>query len=429
MEKERTYLCIDLKSFYASVECLERNLDPFTTNLVVADPERSDKTICLAVSPAMKKLGVPGRCRVFEIPPNIEYIMAPPRMQLYIDYSARIYGIYLKYIAKEDIHPYSIDEIMADVTDYLVMYQMTGQELAELILRDVLETTGITATCGVGTNLYLAKIAMDIVAKRAGIVTADGKHRFPVGILNEVSYCALLWDHRPLTDFWRVGKGTAKRLAGMGIYTMKDIACANEDILYKVFGIDAELLIDHAWGRESTTMADIKHYRPKANSLSSGQVLGQDYRYEKGLLVVKEMADLLCLDLVDKGLVTNSITLTVGYGNRYEKKPAHGTVTLTATTSSARRILPYVEQLYTRIVDPHTPIRRITLCYNNVIEELYRQYDLFSDPAELEREHRLQVALLQIKDRYGKNAMLKGMNLLEGATTRERNGQIGGHKA
>lgn len=420
MAEERTYLCIDLKSFYASVECRERNLDPMTTNLVVADPERTEKTICLAVSPSMKAMGIPGRCRVFEIPKGINYIMAPPRMQLYIDYSAEIYSIYLKYIAKEDIHSYSIDEIMADVTDYLPMYQMTARELGTRMMQDVLDAAGIPSACGIGTNLYQAKVALDITAKHA---------EDHIGVLDEESYRRTLWTHRPLKDFWRIGSGIAKRLESMGIFTMEGVARADEDALYRMFGIDAELLIDHAWGREPTTIADIKAYKPKANSISSGQVLGCDYNYENGRLIVKEMADLLCLELVDKGLVTDSITLYVGYGKRYGKKSAHGTTTMTVTTSSAKQIIAYTVKLYERIVDRTTPIHRVNLSFNNVVDEVYQQYDLFTDPAELEREHRLQKAMLDIKEKYGKNAILKGMNLVEGATARERNRQIGGHRS
>lgn len=420
MAQDRIYLCIDLKSFYASVECRERKLDPMTTNLVVADPERTNKTICLAVSPSMRALGVPGRCRVFEIPENIKYITATPRMQLYIDYAADIYSIYLKYIAKEDIHVYSIDEVFMDVTDYLSMYRMSARELGSTIMADILKSTGITASCGIGTNLYLAKIAMDITAKHS-----DGH----VGELTEESYRKTLWRHRPLTDFWRVGPGIARRLESMGITTMEGIARADEDSLYHMFGIDAELLIDHAWGIEPVTMADIKTYKPKSNSIGSGQVLGCDADFEGGRLLVKEMADLLSLELVDKGLVTDSITLHVSYNKRYEMKSAHGTTTMTLTTSSARQIMTYTEKLYERIVDRHTPIHRIYLNFNNVVDEAYQQYDLFVDPAELEKEHRLQKAMLDIKEKFGKNAILKGMNLEKGATTMERNRQIGGHKS
>ena len=420
MKMNHSYICIDLKSFYASVECRERGLDPMTTNLVVADPDRTEKTICLAVSPAMKALGVPGRCRVFEIPKHIEYIMAVPRMQLYIDYAAEIYAIYLKYIDKDDIHVYSIDEVFIDCTDYLTMYQMTPRELGHTIMQDIYEHTGITATCGVGTNLYLAKVALDITAKHV---------EDHIGELDEESYCATLWKHKPLTDFWRVGSGIAKRLQTVGITTMEGIAHADEDMLYHLFGVDAELLIDHAWGRETTLMSDIKAYKSKANSISSGQVLGCDCDYEGGKLILKEMVDLLCLELVDKGLVTDSLTLHIGYNNRYNQKSAHGTVTMTVTTSSARRIIDYAVGLYDRIIDRYTPIHRFTVAFNNVVDEAYKQYDLFSDPQELEREHRLQQAMLDIKDKYGKNAILKGMNLQEGATTMERNRQIGGHRS
>lgn len=417
---KRTYICIDLKTFYASVECRERGLDPMTTNLVVADLERSEKTICLAVSPAMKALGIPGRCRIFEIPKQIEYIAAPPRMQLYIDYAAEIYAIYLKYIAKEDIHVYSIDEVFLDVTNYLTMYQMTAKELGITIMNDILENTGITATCGIGTNLYLAKVALDITAKHV---------EDHIGELDEESYCKILWNHKPLTDFWRVGAGTQKRLESIGISTMGEIAHADEDMLYKLFGVDAELLIDHAWGKEPTLMSDIKNYKPKANSLGSGQVLGCDCNYEKGKLIVKEMVDLLCLEMVDKGLVTNSITLHIGYNSHFEKKPAHGTTTMTVTTNSAKQMIKYAVELYDRIIDKHTPIRRFTVTFNNVIDEVYQQYDLFTNLEEVEKEHKIQKAMLDIKDKYGKNAILKGMNLQEGATTMERNKQIGGHKS
>ena len=415
-----TYICIDLKSFYASVECRERGLNPMTANLVVADPERTEKTICLAVSPAMKALGIPGRCRVFEIPKHIEYIMAPPRMQLYIDYAAEIYAVYLKYIDKDDIHVYSIDEVFLDVTNYLVMYGMTPRELGNRIMQDIYDETGIPAACGIGTNLYLAKVALDITAKHA----ADH-----IGELDERSYCETLWQHKPLTDFWRVGSGIAKRLQTIGINTMEGIARASEDTLYHLFGVDAELLIDHAWGRETTLMSDIKSYKSKANSISSGQVLGCDCDYEGGKLILKEMIDLLCLELVDKGLVTDSITLHIGYNNRYNMKSAHGTASMTVTTSSARRITAYAVELYERIMDRHTPIHRFNVAFNNVVDEAYRQYDLFTDPLELEKEHKLQQAMLDIKDKFGKNAILKGMNLQEGATTMERNKQIGGHRS
>lgn len=420
MKEDRIYLCIDLKTFYASVECVERGLDPLTTNLVVADPERTEKTICLAISPSMKALGIRNRCRVFEIPKSVKYIMAQPRMNLYIEYSATIYSIYLKYIAKEDIHVYSIDEAFMDVTDYLVMYQMTAKELGIKIMQDILQTTGITATCGIGTNLYLAKIALDITAKHV---------KDKIGILNEESYQNTLWNHKPLSDFWRIGAGTVKRLEHMGITTMGQVAEAKEDLLYKEFGIDAELLIDHAWGRETTTIADIKAYKPKNNSLTSGQVLACDYSFEECKLIVKEMADLLCLELVEKGLVTESITLLLGYSNTYDMEPARGTISMRVSSSSSRVILPYVEELYERIVDRSVPIRKVNLVFNRVMNEAYQQYDFFTDPVELEREHKMQMAMLDIKKKFGKNAILKGMNLEQGATTMERNRQIGGHKS
>lgn len=420
MNGNKIYLCIDLKSFYASVECVERGWDPLTARLVVADPERSEKTICLAVSPALKQMGVPNRCRVFQIPKEIPYKMAPPRMQLYIDYAAEIYGVYLKYIAKEDIQVYSIDEAFLDVTDYLHLYQMTAVELGRKIMQDILDTTGIPAACGVGTNLYLAKVALDIMAKH---------ETDRIAYLDEVRYREKLWKHKPLTDFWRVGRGTVERLSNMGICTMEEIAHARESLLYKSFGIDAELLIDHAWGREPVTIADIKAYRPKNTSFSSGQVLPRDYEYEEGVLVVKEMADLLCLDLVDQCLVTSHISLVIGYSNQKCFEPAKGSTTLRSATSSDRRLLSYVEQLYRRIVRPGAYIRRITLTYTGVMTEDYQQFDLFSNPEETEKDVKAQRAAISIKQRYGRNAILKGMNLEESATTIERNGQIGGHKS
>ena len=420
MNGNKIYLCIDLKSFYASVECVERGWDPLTARLVVADPERSEKTICLAVSPALKQMGVPNRCRVFQIPKEIPYKMAPPRMQLYIDYAAEIYGVYLKYIAKEDIQVYSIDEAFLDVTDYLHLYQMTAVELGRKIMQDILDTTKIPAACGVGTNLYLAKVALDILAKH---------ETDRIAYLDEARYREKLWKHKPLTDFWRVGRGTVERLSNMGICTMEEIAHARESLLYKAFGIDAELLIDHAWGREPVTIADIKAYRPKNTSFSSGQVLPRDYEYEEGVLVVKEMAYLLCLDLVDQGLVTSHISLVIGYSNQKCFEPAKGSTTLRSATSSNRRLLSYVEQLYRRIVRPGAYIRRITLTYTGVMTEDYQQFDLFSDPEETEKDVKAQRAVISIKQRYGRNAILKGMNLEESATTIERNGQIGGHKS
>lgn len=420
MAQTKTYMCIDLKCFYASVECVERGLDPLITNLVVADKERTEKTICLAISPAMKALGIHNRCRVFEIPKNVKYIMASPRMKRYIEYSADIYAIYLKYIAKEDIHVYSIDEAFLDVTDYLNMYGMTAKELGQRIMQDVFDTTGITAACGIGCNLYLAKIALDITAKHA---------EDHIGILDELSFQKTLWEHTSLTDFWRIGPGTVRRLSSVGIYNMGQIAQAEEKLLYRLFGVDAELLIDHAWGRESTTIADIKAYRPKAGSLSSGQVLGCDYSYEDCRLVVKEMADLLCLELVDKGLITESVSLYLSYANRLEKEPSKGSVSLHSATNSTRILVTETEKLYERIADKHGFIHKVNLSFNNVSDEAFRQYDLFTDPAELEKERKMQEAMLSIKKKFGKNAVLKGMNLQEHATTIECNKQIGGHKS
>ena len=414
------YLCIDLKSFYASVECVDRGLDPITTRLVVADPERTQKTICLAISPAMKKLGIKNRCRIFEIPENLDYTIAPPRMQRYIDVSADIYAIYLKYIAKEDIHVYSIDEVFLDVTDYLEMYQMSTSQLAETIMADVLKHKGITATCGIGTNMYLAKVALDISAKHI---------KGNIAFLNEEIYKKTLWNHRPLTDFWRVGPGISKRLERHGIYTMKDIAMAKKETLYSMLGVDAELLIDHAWGKEPTTIADIKAYKTKQNCLTSGQVLSCERSHEEGKLIVKEMVDLLCLELVDKGLVTDSISMQIGFENRLELQPARGSITLPITTSSAKTMMPYIEQLYERIIPAERGVRRVNMTFNHVIDEVYQQYNLFIDPADLERERKMQRAMLDIKKKFGKNAILKGMNLEQGATTMLRNRQIGGHRS
>lgn len=420
MNEDRKYICIDLKSFYASVECVERGMDPMTTNLVVADAERTEKTICLAVSPSMKARGVPGRCRVFQIPKDIRYIMASPRMQLYIDYSAEIYDIYLRYVSKEDIHVYSIDEVFMDVTQYLRLYGMSARELAEVITKDIRETTGIPAAAGVGTNLYLAKIALDIIAKRSEDF---------IGVLDEEQYQKILWRYKPLTDFWRIGPGIAERLSQIGIHTMEQIAAADEKVLYKMFGVDAELLIDHAWGREPVTMADIKAYRPKIHSISSGQVLTRGYQYDEGMLIVKEMADVLCQELLEKRLVTDSVTLHISYARSTGRSSSHGTIRLPSATDLSGRIIAHTAILYRRIVDKSVQIRRVSLSYNHVEPERYCQYDIFSSPARIEKEKQLQQAVLNIKRRFGKNYILKGMDYQEGATTIERNKQIGGHKS
>ncbi len=456
-KQERTYIAIDLKSFYASVECIERGLNPLTTNLVVADPTRTEKTICLAVSPSLKVYGIPGRARLFEVQQKlkeikqrtgkeIEYIIAPPQMARYIEVSADIYATYLKYISPEDIHVYSIDECFMDVTNYLKLYQMSAKELAVKMIHDVLGKTGITAAAGIGSNLYLAKIAMDIVAKH---VEAD-ESGVRIAELDELTYRRLLWDHKPITDFWRIGGGIAKRLEDSGLITMGDIARTsiyNEDLLYRMLGIDAELLIDHAWGYEPCSMEEIKSYRPSTNSISSGQVLQHPYDYHKARIIVQEMTDLLVLDLVEQGLVTDSLTLTIGYdrGNvdegkyrgevtndRYGRaipKSAHGTANLGTTSSSTKKILTAIMELYDRIISKELMVRRVTISANNLVEERYEQFDLFTDPFVQAKERKMQEAMISIKKKFGKNAILKGINLEDGATTMERNNQIGGHKA
>ncbi len=490
---EKTYIAIDLKSFYASQECIERGLDPLTANLVVADPTRTEKTICLAVSPGLKSFGIPGRPRLFEVvqkvaqanalrrPRNgfqgksrnvlelrqnpaleIDYIVAPPRMAHYMECSNKIVGIYLKYVAPQDIHVYSVDEVFIDATPYLRHSGLDAQGFARKMIADVLEQTGITATAGIGTNLYLCKVAMDIVAKKME-PDANGVR---IAQLDEMSYRQLLWDHKPLTDFWRVGRGYAKKLARHGIYTMGDVArCSlgkpgefySEDLLYKLFGVNAELLIDHAWGVEPCTMADIKAYRPSTTSVSSGQVLSEAYPAEKARIVVREMADQLALELAEKGLATDQLTLTVGYDvdnltnrgyrgevtvdfyGRQVPKHAHGTENLSRVTASTRLITEGIMALFDRITDPALLVRRITLCANRLIPEsagceCEEQLNFLEAPREdqtqtLEREKRRQQAVIGIRKKYGKNAILKGTSLREGATAIQRNGQIGGHKA
>lgn len=508
MDNERSYIAIDLKSFYASVECVDRGLDPLDVNLVVADPSRTEKTICLAVSPALKAHGISGRARLFEAiegvrnangrriakapghsfsgksssdrelkaDPSLEidFITAPPRMARYMEVSSYIYSIYMKYVAPEDIHIYSVDEVFMDVTAYLNTYNKTPHELAITIIRDVLNETGITATAGIGTNLYLAKIAMDIVAKH---MPAD-KDGVRIAELDEMSYRRILWNHRPITDFWRVGRGYAKKLAAHGLYTMGDIArCSvgkkddyyNEDLLYRLFGINAELLIDHAWGWEPCLISDIKAYKPTDHSISQGQVLSCGYDFEKGRIVVTEMTDLLSLDLVKKRLVTDQMVLTVGYDidnlndpdrrkkyhgpvetdyyGRTVPKAAHGSINLGGYTSSSAEIIEAVQKLWDEIVDPALLIRRMYVVANHAAgEEILDapaslgQIDMFTDVAAIEakkeakeaarqKEKRLQESILSIKERYGKNSILRGMNYLDGATMRERNEQVGGHKA
>ncbi len=416
----KQYICIDLKSFYASVECAERGLDPMTARLVVADPDRTEKTICLAVSPALKALGIHNRCRVFEIPDGVEYIMAQPRMQKYIDYSADIYGIYLRYFSKDDIHVYSVDEAFIDVTNYLAMYNTDAKSLAVKVMDDIYSEKGIRATCGIGTNLYLTKVALDITAKHSPDF---------IGVLDENAYIQTLWEHRPLTDFWRIGNGTQKRLAELGIYTMGGLAKYNEDKLYKVFGIDAELLIDHAWGRESATIADIKAYKPENNCLSSGQVLMRDYDFEEAKLVVKEMAYELCLELVRKELVTASASLYVGYSNALGVESARGSVSFSEECSSDKLIVPAVASLFERITYPGYAVRRLNITFNRVVSDGIKQLSLFGNDAKNEQTKKIQRTVIDIKDRFGKNAVFKGLDLHEAATARERNLQIGGHKS
>lgn len=419
--EERQILCIDLKSFYASVECVERGLDPMKTNLVVADPERTDKTICLAITPAMKALGIKNRCRVFEIPKGTEYITAPPRMQKYIDYAAEIYEVYLKYVSCDDIHVYSIDEVFMDVTEYLELYKLGVKELAKKIINEVYKKTGVRATCGIGTNLYLAKIALDITAKHSEDF---------IGILNQESYRETMWNHKPLTDFWRIGRGTAERLAGRGIFTMGDIAKAPEEMLYKIFGIDAELLIDHANGIEPTTIAHIKAYKSKTNCLSSGQVLMCDYSFKDGEIIIREMMDALCLDMLEKGIETDSVTLYVGYSNSLHLTPARGSAGLAIRTNADSLLIPAAVNLYRRIVNPNFPIRRINITCNRVMSENeVMQLGLLEDINGLEHNRTIQKTVIDIKKKFGKNSILKGTSLQESATARERNRQIGGHKS
>ena len=450
---QNTYIAIDLKSFYASAECVSRGLDPLTTNLVVADASRTDKTICLAVSPSLKAYGIPGRARLFEVNQKlkgtgVQFIIAPPRMAYYIEVSSKIYSIYLRFIAPEDIHVYSIDEVFIDATQYLRMYKTSAHDLAMRLVREVLRETGITATAGIGPNLYLCKVAMDVEAKHQ----EPDKDGVRVAALDELSYRRKYWAHRPLTDFWRIGKGTVNRLAALGLYTLGDVArrsLTDEESLYKAFGVNAELLIDHAWGWEPCTMSQIKSYRPVTSSLSSGQVLTRPYSAQEAGLIVREMTDLLVLDLVEKKLVTDQIVLHIGYESgpaadyngavvtdwygRPTPKPAHGSVNLPGATSSTTIILKAAMELFQRIIDPTLQVRRIYVVASHILPEEKAdglQLGLFDQtPVDLDKERRQQEAILEIRRRFGKNAILKGMNFEDAATTRERNSQIGGHKA
>ena len=417
--EDRIFLCIDLKTFYASVECVERNLDPFNTNLVVADPSRGKGTICLAISPKLKAAGIKNRCRIYEIPEEIKYIVAKPRMKKYIEYSANIYAVYLKYIAKEDIHVYSIDECFLDITKYLKLYQLSAEGLAKKIVDDVLSTTGITATVGIGTNLYLAKVALDITAKHT---------KNNMGYLNEQLYQETLWYHQPLTDFWQIGKGISKRLNRLRIFNMYDLAHASESELYQDFGINAQYLIDHAWGKEPTLISDIKAYKPRSNSISSGQVLFEDYNYDDGLLVVKEMVELKCLELADKHLVTNNITLRVSY-SKHAIKSTGGSIKVNEITNSYQILIESFNYLYKKTTNPNYSIRKIMISFNELKDDIYESVDLFTDYQKREKEKKIQETILEIKNKYGKNAILKGMNLQNKATTKMRNKLIGGHNS
>ena len=416
---QRSYMIIDLKSFYASVECVDRGLDPMTALLAVADKERSKGTICLAITPAMKALGIKNRCRIYEIPTHLDYIVAPPRMQRYIDVSASIYGIYLSYVAKEDIHVYSIDEAFLDVTAYLGLYGFSARELALRIMGDIRNKLGLRATCGIGTNLYLAKVALDILAKHSPDFIAE---------LDEDSFKERLWKHRPLTDFWRIGPGTQRRLNSLGMYTQWDIALFPEKMLYKQFGVLAEYLIDHAWGRESCTMQDIKNYQTRSKSLSCGQVLMRDYSYDEALLIVKEMADELSLNMVAAHVVSNNVSLFIGYSAE-TFPPTGASATLQVTTNSFRILMDAFVQLYLKSTLKNVPIRRVNVSANAVLDECFEQYSFFVDPTVMEKDRQIIRSVNQIKNRYGKNAIVKGMDLLEAGNTIARNSFIGGHKA
>lgn len=419
MKKSKTYICIDFKTFFASVECVERGLDPFKTNLVVADPSRGNGAICLAVSPRMKEIGVKNRCRIYEIPNNIKYITALPRMKKYIEYAANIYAIYLKYIAKEDIHVYSIDESFMDVTKYLPMYKLTAEQLAQNILNDVLKNTGISASVGIGTNMFLTKIALDILAKHS---------LNNIAYLDEQLYKDKLWNHRPITDFWQIGRGISTRLEKYNIFDMEGITKINQEILYKEFGINAEYLIDHAWGKEPCTIAQIKAYQPVANSLSTNQVLFKDYNFNQTFLVLKEMVDLMCLQLVDKNLVSDKISLSIGYSKDIIKSSG-GTVKMTVRTNSHLLILPYFIDLFNKTTSKKHFIRTIGIGFNNVVSDEYEQFDLFTNHKSVEKEKRIQNTINLIKNRYGKNSIVKAIDLDEDATTIKRNKLVGGHNA
>ena len=418
--KQRMYLCIDGKSFYASVECAERGLNPFETNLVVADPSRGKNALCLAITPKMKALGVHNRCRLSDIPGNIKYEIAIPRMSLYVDYCADIYALYLNYFAADDIHVYSIDEAFIDVTEYLRMYNMDAKQLAKKLMNEIADKLHVPTTAGIGTNLYLAKIALDITAKK----TKDH-----MGYLDEEIFQKTLWDHTPLTDFWGIAHGKANRLSRYGIYTMRDIANAPQDLLYKVFGVDAELMIDHAWGRETCLMCDIKKYRSKSHSVSFSQILPRDYDYDEAAIVMAEMAIHGCLELYKRHVITKKVWIGVGY-SRYEQcPPAQGSIKLSSPTQLASIIEPAVKQKFREIVSWGVPIRNLAISFCETRDEGCEGYDLFTDWEKVDKEKAVERTVLEIRDRFGKNAVLRGINLNKSGTQRERNTFIGGHRA
>jgi len=417
---DRIYLVIDLKSFYASVECVDRGLDSLKAKLVVADPSRGKGTICLAVSPALKELGVKKLSRLYEIDESLDFIMAPPRMKRYMEMSSLIYSIYLKYVAEEDIHIYSVDECFIDITDYQTLYNRSVEEIAQMMIDDVYKTTGICATVGIGTNMFLAKIALDITAKHSPT---------HMGYLDEEKFKKELWDHSPITDFWMISFGTERRLLKHGITTMRGIAECNEDILYKEFGINAELLIDHANGRETCTIKDIKRYRPKSNSLSNSQVLFEDYSFEDAKIVLREMIDLNCLELIDKGLVCDCVSLSIGYSSKYETGYTGGSKRLGEFTQDKKLIKDVILRIYNETTLKDTPIRKIGLGFGNIKDEKYKSYTIFSDTEKEEKEKRLDKTILDIQRKFSKNAILKGVNLMEKATQRDRNKFIGGHRS
>lgn len=416
---QNIFLCIDLKTFYASVECVERRLDPFNTNLVVADLSRGKGTICLAISPKMKMLGVKNRCRVYEIPSNIKYIAATPRMKKYIEYSANIYAIYLKYFSKEDIHVYSIDEAFLDVTKYLKLYKLNAIELAQTIIKDIYKTYGITATAGIGTNMYLAKIALDITAKHSAT---------NIGFLDEEKYKKELWHHKPLTDFWQIGHGIERRLSRLRLYDMYDVAHVEQKKLYKEFGVNAEYLIDHAWGRESCTIADIKKYKPQSKCISNSQVLFEDYSFEKARLVLKEMVELGSLRLIDENALTNTVKLYIGYSNN-EIGATGGIERINNYTNVYSELISAFLKIYDRTTNRHVGIRRIGISFDNIQEDEYVQLDLFKNQDKLDKERKLELVINKIKNEMGKSKILRGMNLEQGATTLMRNTLIGGHRS